>query len=242
MLFNFATVTASDTIAGTKEFDDSGARFTLRISWMALLLGVAIWAGLIVFVIMHVGEVERFARLLSQAKPQWLLLAALLQAATYLCAGIVWQQATRSDHDRLSLGILARLSIEQLSINQIVPTGGVSGNVVIFHALRRRGLPVGRTTEALTIAVLSGYLAYTLVALVAFLTLWFMGDVTRLISYAVGVFVLLAVAVVIGIVWFLEHKSGRWPRWLRRLGPFCRLQEAAHFVSTRISGLADYTR
>jgi uncharacterized membrane protein YbhN (UPF0104 family) len=60
-----------------------------------------------------------------------------------------------------------------------------------------------------------------------------MGDVTRLISYAVGVFVLLAVAVVIGIIWFLKHKSGPWPQWLRRLGPFSRLQQAAHFVSTR---------
>ena len=117
---------------------------SIKVSRLTLVLGVLVVLGLTLFVVLHVGEMERFAVLLSQAKPEWLILAFALQLATYLCAGRVWYEATRSAERRVPVSVLARLSVEQLSINQVIPTAGVSGNLLIFQALKRRGLP-GRT-------------------------------------------------------------------------------------------------
>ena len=57
-------------------------------------VGGLILAGLILLVT-HFGEVERSARLLRQVEPAWLLLALLLQAATYVCVAGVWYLALR---------------------------------------------------------------------------------------------------------------------------------------------------
>jgi hypothetical protein len=65
------------------------------ISRPMLLLGILVLTGLVVFVVVHVGEMERFALLLSHAEPAWLILAVILQAGTYLCAGVIWHEVTR---------------------------------------------------------------------------------------------------------------------------------------------------
>lgn len=100
-----------------------------------LLLGILVLTGLVLFVVVHVGELERFALLLSHAEPSWLILAVILQAVTYLCAGVIWQEVTRPRANSVPTRALFRLSVEQLSVNQIVPTGGVAGNLLVFHAI-----------------------------------------------------------------------------------------------------------
>ena len=38
----------------------------------------------------HLGELEQFAILVRQAEPKWLLLALLLQMATYVSVSAIW--------------------------------------------------------------------------------------------------------------------------------------------------------
>jgi uncharacterized membrane protein YbhN (UPF0104 family) len=103
----------------------------------ALLL--LVW--LAVFVARHGRQAEEFTLIVIHARPEWLALALVLQAGTYLGAGGVWSAVIRAAGHRVSLGALARFSVEKLSIDQLIPLGGVSGNLVVFQAMRRLGLP-----------------------------------------------------------------------------------------------------
>ena len=58
---------------------------------LAWLPGLMLLAGLVA-VVSHFGEGRKFAHLLQQARPGWILVAALCQAATYVCAAAVWQR------------------------------------------------------------------------------------------------------------------------------------------------------
>jgi hypothetical protein len=78
-----------------KEDFGGDERSTLKISRPMLLLGIPVLTGLVVFVVVLVGEMERFALLLSHAEPAWLILAVVLQAGAYLCAGVIWNEVTR---------------------------------------------------------------------------------------------------------------------------------------------------
>ena len=91
-----------ETAPGAEEISDAPMKSSIKVSRLTLVLGVLVVLGLTLFVVLHVGEMERFAVLLSQAKPEWLILAFALQLATYLCAGRVWYQATRSAERRLA--------------------------------------------------------------------------------------------------------------------------------------------
>ena len=129
--------------------------------------------------------------------------------------------------------MLARLSVEQLSINQVIPTAGISGNLLIFQALKRRGLPGRLIMEALGIEIISNYFAYGIVTLLAAVILFSFGSITKVIGYALGIFALLIAATLGALFWFLKHKSKPLPRWLCRFGLF---SAARYEVLKQISG------
>ena len=226
-----------DRTTDTGQLLERDAKATLKVSWPMLLIGLCLLTSLVIYVIVHVGEMERFAVLLSRANPNWLVLAFVLQAATYVCAGVVWHEVTRPHTRRVAVRALIRLSIEQLSINQIVPTGGVSGGFLVFQAMRRLGLPRWLATEALIAEMISGYIAYAVVAILAFAFLLLMGRVTIVLCYLLAAFVLGVLVIVAAIVWLLMRKDRRLPKWLGRFKPVFQLYETARHASVdRILG------
>src|SRR6516164_4475072 len=91
----FPQMITSGTTSNHKQDFKGDETSTLTISRPMLLLGILVLTGLVVFVVVHVGEMERFALLLSHAEPGWLILAFTLQAGTYLCAGMICNEVTR---------------------------------------------------------------------------------------------------------------------------------------------------
>jgi uncharacterized protein (TIRG00374 family) len=205
---------------------------TIKIPKFALFVGVFVLVALVIFVIIHFTEAERFAILLSQAEPKWLFLAVLLQIGTYFCAGLIWNLVIRYANYRVSTGALARLSVEKLSVDQLVPTGGIAGNIVVFHTMRRLGLPHWLAMEALLIDILSHYIAYAVVTFAAFSVLWFYHDITAVIRYLLGIFTTILIIVPSAILWLLSHKDRRLPSWLLRFNPIAKAAEAIKAVST----------
>ena len=198
------------------------------VSGSALLMLVI----LAVFVARHRREAEEFTLIVIHARPEWVAAALLLQAATYVCAGGVWNAVIRAAGHRVSLGALARFSIEKLSIDQLIPLGGVSGNLAVFQAMRRLGLPRRLAMEALLVDMLSHYAAYALVAAGAVLVLWLDRSITPVLVSLAAIFALFLLAVPSGLVWLIVHRGKPLPPTLARWRVIRKASAAVRSVST----------
>lgn len=199
-----------------------------KFGWIVSLLMLALLIGLVV---MNLGKAEHFVALARQAKPWWLLLAVFLQIGTYICVGAIWREAALSGGHRLQLRMLARLSVEQLSMNQLVPTGGMTGSLLVIRAMRRRGVPASIAMEALLVEILSHYAAYAIVSLLSLLALSLSHRATSLVLTLVGVLSIVLTAVPLAVWWLLKHRTWSPPRWLGRQKFVTRLMDSAAQVS-----------
>jgi uncharacterized membrane protein YbhN (UPF0104 family) len=192
-------------------------RTAVRAGWLAgALLLLALLA-----VTTRLGEGRRFAALLQQARPLWLLAAVVLQAATYVCAAAVWERALhRGGAPRRLLGLVP-LGLAKLFADQALPSAGMSGTVLVAGALRRRGVPRGLAVGAMLAGLVSFYVAYALAVAVALATLWWRGELHRLLVGLGAVFAALAAGVPLAIFWLRGRASRHLPAWIRRL-PYAR--------------------
>lgn len=208
-------------------------RSPLRISRTGLLVSLVFLVALVAFTVLHAGEARHFALLAEQAEPLWLLAAAGFQVGTYLCAGGVWSRVATAAGHRLSSVHLARLSIEKLSVDQFLPAGGMSGNLVVLSAMRRMGLPAAVATEALLIDTLSHYAAYATAAAISVAVLWLHHGVTPVVISLVAVFALLIAGVPLAIAWLLEHRDWKPGPRLARVRMLSGVMAALENVSVR---------
>jgi hypothetical protein len=139
------------------------------------LFGAVVLAGLVTF-IMHFGAFEVLMAKLRGAKPAWLAAAVACQLATYVSAAAVWLRTLKRAGSPLPFLSLLRLAFVELFANQAIPTGGLSGSLMVVRGLMRRGVASAVAVTALFIAALSYYAAYFMVGLLAFVVLWHSGD------------------------------------------------------------------
>lgn len=148
-----------------------------------LLLGLALLAGL-VLVVSRRAEVEEFVRLAEQAQPRWLLLAAVLQAGTYLAQGAVWLLISRAAGGPLTLWDATRLTIAKLFVDQSLPSVGISGTLLVSEALERRGLARPASAAAAVGYTASNQLAFALSVAVAVVLAGMRGESIRALLLA----------------------------------------------------------
>jgi len=210
------------------------ARGMPRIAWLsAVVLLVAV-----VLVVSHLGEERRLAELIAGARPGWLLVAAALQAGTYLCAAGVWMRALKRSPQRPRFASLVPLGLAKLFTDQAVPSAGMSGTFLVVRALTRRGVPRGDAVAAMLVGLAAFYLAYGLAVGGAGSLLWKLGELdTRLLAAATGLGIVAATlpAVLLG---FGDRLTRRLPRALSKL-PGAREVTAvlAELPSGRLVGL-----
>ncbi len=166
----------------------TGSWFALGAGWG---LGALLLVGVVVFVL-HFGDIEIFLKTLRRADPIWLAVALCCQLATYLCAAALWFAVLRKAGSPLPFSSLLRLSLMELFANQAIPTGGLSGGLMVVRGLARRGVAQAIAITALLIEAISYYAAYFLVGLIAFVLFWHKGDLTTawrslFVAFAVAV-------------------------------------------------------
>jgi uncharacterized protein (TIRG00374 family) len=166
----------------------AGSWFALGAGWV---LGALILAGVVVFVL-RFGDIEIFLKTLRKADPIWLAAALSCQFATYLCAAALWSAVLRKAKSPLPLLSLLRLALMELFANQAIPTGGLSGSLMVVRGLTRRGVAPAIAITALLIEAISYYAAFFLVGLLAFVLFWHNGDLTTawrslFVAFAVAV-------------------------------------------------------
>lgn len=194
-------------------------------SFRSWFLGLLLISGLIVFV-SRFAELERFAELLRSAEPTWLLLALVLQGATYVSVACLWYLALRLGGSPLPLASLIPLSIAKLFSDQAIPSAGMSGTAFFIAALGRRGVAAPLCMAALLLSVIAYYGAYLAAALGSILLLWLQHAIRPWVIAIVVVFCLIAIGIPLGALWLRRVAGGELPR------PLSRIPGLSVFVST----------
>lgn len=173
--------------------------------------------GALVLVVLHFGTIEEFTRLALAARPAWFLLAGAAQAATYVSASLVWRQALRRAGHPRSLGTLIPLGIAKLFTDQVVPTGGVSGAILVVRGLTRRGVPTNVAMAVLLVGLVAYFAAYLAAVLTSLAILWLHGRANAALFVVVAIFVAIVVAIPSGVLWMRQWADRMPVTWLRRL-------------------------
>jgi glycosyltransferase 2 family protein len=187
-----------------------------RRLWLAWLSGILL-LGVVGVVIARRGEELRFADLLKQVHPGWFLLAILLQIGTYACAAGAWQRVLARQRIPTSLWQLIPLGLAKLFMDQVVPSAGLSGTLLVVRALKRRGVPDGASVSAVVVGLLGFHLAYGLALVTALVLLAVSGDLSRRMLSLAILSAFLVGAMVLGLLWLLRGRRGPVRRWLMHI-------------------------
>jgi len=187
----------------------------LLSSWRSWLLAALLVGGL-VLAAFHWGDVKRFGKLLTEAQPLWLLIAVGLQLATYLGLAVQWWVALRRGHTPESVRDLFRLTFAKHFADQVVPTAGVSGNVLLVDRLVSLGVPRPNAVAALLLQIIAYYFSYALGALWVLVVLWWKSRSSWLLTGAVLAFLMVAAGIPALTLWLHRRGRGKVPRWISR--------------------------
>lgn len=197
-----------------KKKKDSLGR-TILSSWRSWFLAALLIAGLVVAVL-HWGDVKNFGKLLTESKPLWLIAAAVLQIGTYLGLAAQWWLVLRRGRTPEEGTDLFRLTLAKHFADQVVPTAGVSGNVLLVDRLVSFGVPRKNAIAALLLQIIAYYFSYSLGALWVLVVLWWKSRMSVLLTVAVLLFLIVAAGIPALTLWLHRRGQERLPRVLSR--------------------------
>ena len=181
-----------------------------------VLLGLLLLVA-VIFAAKNLGEERKFVDLVSNAQPLWLVAGFAYQITTYLCAAGVWWLVLNNSGVRIPLRSLAPLGLAKLFIDQVIPTAGVGGSVLVVRGLVRRGASNGLATAALLMDLLSFYAAHAIAVGVAILILWVHQELHPVVLALATIFSLIAVTIPLSILWLTRAGKRSSPNWARRI-------------------------
>ena len=190
-----------------------------------MVLGILLLATLIV-VLTHVAEERRLVALLTHLTPTWLLVATACQVGTYVCAAAVWACVLHRVGVVCRLHALVPLGLAKLFVDQVVPTAGVGGTMLVVRGLVRRSVPLPLATAALLVDLLSFYAAHAGAVILTIGIVWVYHDLHPVILTLAVLFAVIAVGVPLTILRLNRRGSRIVPRWLRRLPILTRVVQA----------------
>ena len=198
----------------------------VRAAWLpgAILLGALIAVSL------RYGESTRFTELIQHAEPIWLLIGVVLQLGTYFCTAVILKLGLSRSGTKIRMRSLVPLGLVKLFIDQVVPTGGIAGTVLIIRALERRKVPVGISTAAVVVSLLGFYLSYAVSVLLCIGILWFRSHLKPVLLSAVTIVSLITAVIPVTLLWLTRGGTRGVPHWIRRfpgLKPVLEAIEAA---------------
>jgi uncharacterized protein (TIRG00374 family) len=172
----------------------SRAKAPRRWAWAGWVFGLLALAALIV-VGLHVGDLEQFLILLHDAQPVWLIAAFALQVVTYVVNARVWFLALRKTHTPRGMRTLVALCVSKFFTDQVFPTGGISGSILVVGQLVRTGIPAEAAMAALLVGMIGYYGAYALMAAATLLLLWLHHGISRSIIEILLLFIVVAISI-----------------------------------------------
>ncbi len=123
----------------------------------------------VVIAAVHFSEGQEFVQLLEKVTPGWLLFAVCLQILTYLAQGTIWRAISSQAKTPIPLLSAFKLSIAELFVDQALPSGGLSGTLVVAKFLERLGMARSLVIAGVVVSGSAYYIAYVLCLVVALL-------------------------------------------------------------------------
>lgn len=197
--------------------------------FLALLL-----SGGIVVAALHWGDVRKFTQLVARAEPLWLLAALILQFLTYVSLAAEWTLVLRAGGCARSIWHLIPLTITKLFADQVVPTAGMSGNVLLVDRLVAVGAKREVAVAAVILAIVAYYASYTVAALAALILLWAHSELSLLIVGVIAAFLCVAAAIPAAALWLQQEGRDAVPR---PLGSSEKVREFFELVGKAPAGL-----
>ena len=198
-----------------------------RIAWLSWVLGGALLAAVVVAAF-HFSDERAFLRVAQQAKPQWLALAILLQAGTYLAQAGIWRVAVGTSDNPLSRRRAIELSLAKLFADQALPSAGLSSSILIAKALERRQYSPPAVKAAVLLNIVSYHLAYVIALVAAMAMLLLRGQANPVVMLTAVVFLLFAIGSSIAVLALAGRPLFRMDRIAKR---FRFVQQAVAFVT-----------
>lgn len=193
------------------------------LSWLPALIALPA----LIVVVWQYSSLERFAELVREARPEWLVPGLAAQIGTYVFAALSWRLVLHRVGQPRPFRTLFRLSVAKLYTDQAIPTGGISGTVLVMKALTRRGVPSEVAMAALLVGMVSYYAADIAAALACLVLLWLHRDAGLPILALISVFVAIEVAIPVGVLWAKSRANHDGLRaWVDRLPGARSLLEA----------------
>jgi glycosyltransferase 2 family protein len=202
--------------------DDGQAGFAAN--WRSWLLALLLIAGVVVAGF-HWGDVKKFAELLTHAQPLWLLAALAAQVGTYVTLAFEWSRVLHAGRCPAPFGKLLGLTVAKHFADQMVPTAGMSGNVVVADRLTRIGSSRPVAMAAVIMAIIAYYGSYAAAAVVALIFFLVRGGGSWFAVALIGAFLALAAAIPALSLWLQEKGKQAIPEWLQRFDSIRELFE-----------------
>ncbi len=191
--------------------------------WLGWLVGLASLAAVIV-IATHISEPRDFARLVERAAPGWIAVAIVLQSATYLALAEVWRSVAITAKRPLLRRPAVQIALAKLFVDQALPTGGVSGSLLLASALEGRNMERPLIVATVVIEQASYYLAYAISLALAVAIAYVQGHAGAIVVWTALGFVVLGLAGATGAI-AMVHTS-------RILPSFLGLRRAQRWLST----------
>jgi len=176
-----------------------------------LVLGVVIYLGL------HLGEARQFVELVRHANPLWLLAGAGYQALTYVINGAVWYVTLKHFGSRVSLRKLTSLSLAKLSMEKMIPAGGLGGSMMLVRSLESKGASEDAASASLIVDAISLQSSRALSIVISVAILWAYNGLHYMVIVVSLVFALFSAAILGAIFWLIYTNNRNIPRWMRGL-------------------------
>lgn len=174
-----------------------------------LLAGIAISVALLAY--MAMGRVRQVREIGEHVRWHWVWVASACAMGSYAMIGLALGELLTLLGYPLRSAEVFGIALVSTTANYLVSTAGVSGFALKAHLLRKRQVPYGITVTA---SVLSSAILYMVLAAVigqglVFLWLHLHGTKIAIMESALGLIVLLAIAVPMMVLLFNARLRGR---------------------------------
>ncbi len=175
--------------------------------------------GAVIYFAVHYSDAKSFAKIVQSARPHWLALAAVIEAATYVSAALVYWCVVRAGGYTLGLGAALKLSLAKLFVDQALPSAGVSGTVVLANGLAQRKVSQPVAAASVVVELASYYAAYVLCLTVALGIAVLRGAANTWVVIVAFVFILFAASISTAAIRLSGRPKKHLPSKLNRFSP-----------------------